>query len=151
ATGKTSEQALRQAFDLSDTALIDMGDFAGGLLKYLRRHPVPSLVIAGGFAKMTKLAQGFLDLHSGRSAVDFTWLASRLERLGADREVLARTADANTAYEVLQIVGALAPQLADEVAMAARATALGVLANAPVCVTVLVVDRQSNIIARANG
>ena len=128
-----------------------MGDFAGGLLKYLRRHPVPALVIAGGFAKMTKLAQGFLDLHSARSAVDFTWLASRLEELGADQAVLARTAGANTAYEVLEIAGILAPRLAGEIALAARATALGVLEQAPVCVSLLVIDRQSNIIARADG
>ncbi len=151
ATGKTSEQALRHAVELPDTALIDMGDFAGGLLKYLRRHPVPALVIAGGFAKMTKFAQGFLDLHSGRSTVDFTWLAARLAELGADRTVAARTSSANTANQVLEIAGALAPGLANGVAMAARATALGVLDDTPVSVTILVVDRQANIVGCANG
>jgi cobalt-precorrin-5B (C1)-methyltransferase len=62
-----------------------MGDFAGGLLKYLRAHPVPRLTIAGGFAKLTKLAQGALDLHSGRSQVDMTWLAEGPERLARMR------------------------------------------------------------------
>ena len=52
-----------------------MGDFVGGMLKYLRRHPVPRVTIAGGFGKMTKLAQGLLDLHSKRGAVDNAALA----------------------------------------------------------------------------
>jgi hypothetical protein len=45
-----------------------MGDFVGGMLKYLRAHPVPRVTIAGGVAKMTKLAQGMLDVHSKRGA-----------------------------------------------------------------------------------
>ena len=35
-----------------------MGDFVGGMLKYLRAHPVPRVTIAGGVAKMTKLRRG---------------------------------------------------------------------------------------------
>ena len=42
--------------------------------KYLRRHPVPRVTIAGGVAKMTKLAQGLLDLHSQRGSVDRVFL-----------------------------------------------------------------------------
>jgi cobalt-precorrin-5B (C1)-methyltransferase len=62
-TGSTSEDAVRRLHDLPLEAMIDMGDFVGGLLKYLRDHPVPRLTIGGGFAKMVKLAQGALDLH----------------------------------------------------------------------------------------
>ncbi len=40
ATGSTSEAAVRKFHDLSEIALIDMGDFVGGMLKYLRSHPV---------------------------------------------------------------------------------------------------------------
>ena len=60
---------------LPDIALIDMGDFVGGMLKYMRRHPVPNLSILGGFGKMVKLSQGATDLHSARSQVDFDRLA----------------------------------------------------------------------------
>ena len=74
-TGKTSEAAVKRHYGLADVALLDMGDFAGGMLKYLRRHPLPWITIAGGFAKLTKLAQGHLDLHSSRSQVDFDDLA----------------------------------------------------------------------------
>src|SRR4029077_9971928 len=64
ATGTTSERAVQRLYGLPEAALIDMGDFAGGTLKYLRRHPVPRLTLAGGFAKLAKLAPGHLALHS---------------------------------------------------------------------------------------
>ncbi len=57
ATGRTSELTVQRLYGLPDLALLDMGDFVGGTLKYLRRHPVPRVTLAGGLAKMTKLAQ----------------------------------------------------------------------------------------------
>ena len=78
ATGRASEAAVRARYGLPETALIDMGDFAGGVLKYLRRRPVARLSLAGGFAKMCKLAQGYLDLHSARGQVDTGRLADAL-------------------------------------------------------------------------
>src|SRR4029079_17702506 len=83
ATGNTSERAVQQLYELPVAALIDMGDFVGGTLKYLRRHPVPRLTLAGGFAKIAKLAQGHLDLHSSRSRVDLARLARLLAAAGA--------------------------------------------------------------------
>src|SRR5216683_6872474 len=70
ATGATSERAVQRLYRFPEHALIDMGDFVGGTLKYLRSHPVGRLTIAGGFAKLVKLAAGHLDLHSSRSRVD---------------------------------------------------------------------------------
>ena len=58
ATGSTSEAAIKAMYDLPDMALLDMGDFVGGTLKYLRQNPVPWVTIAGGFGKLTKLAAG---------------------------------------------------------------------------------------------
>ena len=60
--------AVQKLHGLPEIALIDMGDFVGGMLKYLRAHPVARVTLAGGVAKMTKLAQGMLDLHSKRGA-----------------------------------------------------------------------------------
>ena len=70
---------MKALYDLPETALLDMGDFVGGTLKYLRTHPVPRVTIAGGIAKITKLAQGMLDLHSARG----TRRAWRVGRRGA--------------------------------------------------------------------
>ena len=38
-TGSTSEKKVQSVLDLPDFAMLDMGDFAGGLLKYLRKKP----------------------------------------------------------------------------------------------------------------
>ena len=46
-----------------------------------------------GFAKMTKLAQGLLDLHSRAGAVDFAWLAALAEGREARGSVLEASCD----------------------------------------------------------
>ena len=150
-TGSTSEQAVQALYGLPEAALLDMGDFAGGLLKYLRRHPLPRLTIAGGFAKLVKLAEGHLDLHSGRSQVDHAWLAARLAELGAAPELLAKARTANSALETLTLAEAAGLPIADLIAAQARKTALGVLEGAPTAVDVAVFDRAGRLIGRAGG
>jgi cobalt-precorrin-5B (C1)-methyltransferase len=149
-TGSTSETAVQKLYDLPDAALLDMGDFAGGLLKYLRRHPLPRLTIGGGFGKLCKLAAGHLDLHSGRSQVDFDQLAEVLAELGAAPETVAETRRANTAKQVLEIAGAAGLPLAQAVADKARAQALKQLEGETV-VEVLVFERDGKLAARAAG
>lgn len=149
ATGSTSEAAAQKLYGLPDEAMIDMGDFAGGMLKYLRRRPVPKVTIAGGFAKMTKLAQGFLDLHSGRSQVDFDWLASRIETKLRDQGLAAQARACNTALEALTLAGERGPDLANCVANSAVETALAVIKDAPIEFDVMVIDRQGRIIGRS--
>lgn len=148
ATGKTSEAAVKARHGLGEEALIDMGDFAGGMLKYLRRHPVPQVTIAGGFAKMVKLAQGAMDLHSSRSRVDFARLAGWLGELGADEATIAAAARANTAAEVLELAGDL--PLGELVARRAREAALAALSGG-VEADVLVVDRGGRIVGEAGS
>jgi len=149
ATGSTSEKAAQVFHDLPDGALLDMGDFAGGLLKYLRVHPVPRLTIAGGFAKMAKLAQGALDLHSSRSQVDNEALLSLIEGAALPGPVRERILHANTALEILELALENDTDVASAVARAARMTAIATLRGAPVEVDVIVTDRQGKIIARA--
>src|SRR6266481_3493897 len=105
ATGTTSEAAVQRLLGLPEAALIDMGDFVGGTLKYLRRHPVPRLTLAGGFAKIAKLAQGHLDLHSSRSRIDPAALAGVLAGLGVDRGTVAAAAEADSAGAILDLAG----------------------------------------------
>jgi cobalt-precorrin-5B (C1)-methyltransferase len=143
-TGATSEQAAQARFGLPDHAMLDMGDFAGGMLKYLRRHPIQRVTIAGGFAKLVKLGQGALDLHSGRSQIDFADLARLADGLAPPEAVAA----CNPAQQALAIAG---PELAARVAAAARATAAAVVEGAPVAIDVLVVDRDGRAIALAEA
>jgi cobalt-precorrin-5B (C1)-methyltransferase len=137
-TGSTSEKAVTTRYALPEDAILDMGDFAGAVLKYLRRHPIPRLTIAGGFAKLSKLADGHLDLHSGRSQVDLDSLARRAG--------MPEIANANTAMEALALAGT---PLADAVAEAARQEAGKILAGAPISVDVLVIDRSGRPVGHA--
>ncbi|TWA59747.1 cobalt-precorrin-5B (C1)-methyltransferase [Azospirillum brasilense] len=145
-TGDTSEKAVVARYGLPEHALLDMGDFAGGTLKYLRRHPIPRLTLCGGFAKFGKLARGLLDLHSKRGSVDLDWLADRMAELGAAAETVAEARAANTAAQVLTIARDAGLPLADRVAALAQRTALETLDGAPVAVEVLVTDRQGIIV-----
>ncbi len=147
-TGSTSETAAQQLLGVEDTGLIDMGDFAGGVLKYLRAHPLPRLTIAGGFAKMAKLAQGALDLHSARNQVDFTRLAQIAETMGGGH-LMEDIIAANTALEVLHLCHAAGFDIAPMVAEQARSTAQSVLRDAPVEVDVLIFDRKGKVLAHA--
>ncbi|MER7670299.1 cobalt-precorrin-5B (C(1))-methyltransferase [Kitasatospora sp. NPDC096128] len=148
-TGSTSEKVAVAVHGLPEDALLDMGDFAGAVLKYLKRHPVPRLTIAGGFAKLSKLAHGHLDLHSARSQVDKGYLAELARRGGADEELAAAVAAANTGLEAVQLCRAAGVPLGDLVAEAARATALGVLRGSPVAVDVICIDRAGTVVGRA--
>lgn len=144
--GHTSEIAVRRHYDLPAEAIIDMGDFVGGLLGHLRHHPLPRVTIAGGFAKMSKLAAGALDLHSKRSQVDPTALAATLAGLGADPALVARAAAANTALEVLDLARAAGLKLGDAIARAAEAVARTALAAPEIDLDVLVFDRQGELV-----
>ncbi|MFI9359868.1 cobalt-precorrin-5B (C(1))-methyltransferase [Kitasatospora sp. NPDC053057] len=148
-TGSTSEKVAVAVHGLPEDALLDMGDFAGAVLKYLKRHPVPRLTIAGGFAKLSKLAYGHLDLHSARSQVDKGYLAELARRGGADEELAAAVAAANTGLEAVQLCRAAGVPLGDLVAEAARATARGVLLGSPVAVDVICIDRAGTVVGRA--
>jgi cobalt-precorrin-5B (C1)-methyltransferase len=148
-TGSTSERVAIERYRLPEHAVLDMGDFAGAVLKYLRRHPVPRLSIAGGIGKLCKLADGHLDLHSGRSQVDFGSLAARAAAAGAEPDLVERVRGANTALEALGHCQAAGLPLGDLIAAAARATALDVLRGAPVAVDVLVIDRAGSVVGTA--
>jgi cobalt-precorrin-5B (C1)-methyltransferase len=148
ATGSTSEAAAQAIYGFPEIAMLDMGDFAGGLLKYLRAHPVPKLTIAGGFAKMTKLAQGALDLHSGRCQVDMDFLLQTAHAAGLSDDLDDRILSANTAQEVLNLTLQNGIALAPSIAATARETALATLRSAGVAVEVIVIDRKGEILAR---
>ena len=150
ATGATSERAVQRLYDLPDHALIDMGDFVGGTLKYLRTHPVERLTIAGGFAKLAKLAAGHLDLHSAKSRVDTAALGEMLAALGADQPAVEAARAAAGAAEILAAAGAWQEPLARLVAARGREVALATLSG-KTGVEVAVVDRGGGFLARVGG
>ena len=135
ATGSVSEKAAQALYGLPEPALIDMGDFAGATLKYLRRHPAPRLTLAGGIGKLSKLAAGRLDLHSRAGEVDLEFLAT----------LAPEAAGAGSAAEALL----QAPALGPAVARRARETALAVAPH--VAIDVVIFDRSGGLVARAGS
>src|SRR5262249_40368190 len=114
------------------------------------RHPIPRLTIAGGFAKLVKLAHGHLDLHSSRSRVDPAWLAEVLRGLGADPAICAPAGEAGGAAEGLPLAGATQGALCECVAVRARRVALAALAG-ETSVEVAIVGRDGGFLARVGG
>jgi cobalt-precorrin-5B (C1)-methyltransferase len=147
-TGSTSERTVQALYHLPDMALLDMGDFAGGTLKYLKRKPVPRVTLAGGFAKLAKLSQGHLDLHSSRSAVDIADLAAELDRIEPAAGAAAR--HAVSAGEVLAVAGRHRAALAARIARRARDQALAA-AGGRLALEAIVVDRAGDVLAHAPG
>ncbi len=145
ATGRTSEAAVKALYGLPDSALIDMGDFVGGMLKYLAAHPVPRVTIAGGVAKITKLAQGLLDLHSGRGSVDLATLAGIAREAGGSEALCKRIRSANTTAEAFALAKEDGVSIGDAVAERAWVTAAEVLGGTATQLEVLIFDREGNL------
>jgi len=148
-TGATTEAAVMARTGLPETAFIDMGDFVGATLKYLRRHPIKRLTLGGGFGKFCKLAQGHLDLHSGRSELDIANLGNIALRLGADQSLASSIGGANTAMEALAIARRAGIDLGGAVARGAKEVAKREV-DGKVDLEVLVYDRDGNIAGEAS-
>ena len=144
-TGSQSERLAQAYYGLPDWVMLDMGDFVGGLLKYLRRHPLPFLTVAGGFGKISKLAGGEMDLHSARSQVDFASLGEITLLMTENRDRAKAVRGAHTAMQALEIGG---DKLAQGVAQRAAEVIESTLGDANIAVEVMIFDRSGNMVAR---
>ncbi len=147
-TGATSERAVQALHGLPEVALIEMGDFAGGMLKYLRDHPLPRVTVAGGVAKLAKLGQGRLDLHSSRGRIDLPALADVAVAAGGDAALSACIVAANTAAEAFAAAAEAGVALGDAVAARAWTVAAGVLDNSETELELLLFDRDGALQGR---
>jgi cobalt-precorrin-5B (C1)-methyltransferase len=148
-TGNQSEDAMRAHYGLPDIALVEMGDFAGAVLKHLRRAPVGKLSLCGGFGKMSKLASGHMDLHSRHSSIDLPQLAVWAADAGADQALQDAIRAANTSQEALALARAQGIALGDIVCTRARDVALGVVPQG-IVVEAFAIDRQGRIVGAAS-
>jgi cobalt-precorrin-5B (C1)-methyltransferase len=145
ATGNASENAARDFHKLHEVQLIDMGDFAGGMLKYVRDHPVPRVTIAGGVAKMTKLAQGMLDLHSKRGAADLEALAAVALQASASEALAEKIRGANTVAEAFSEATADGVPIGQAIADGAWRTAAAVLKDPGIELEILIFNREGEL------
>ncbi len=147
-TGSSSENAIKKMYSLPDMALIEMGDFVGAVFKYLKKMPVKKLSICAGFGKLSKLANGHLDLHSGASSIDFNHLAELAKQAHGRDELIEKIKLCNTSIEALKYCQAENVYLAEMVCEKALAIARKIVPN-EVELEIWAVDRQGNIVANA--
>mgnify|MGYP002651224417 CR=1 FL=1 len=146
--GETGYLAKRGSNRLPEIALIEMGDFAGAVLKHLRRAPVEKLSLCGGFGKISKLAGGHLDLHSRHSSIDLPQLAGWAAALGASTALQDSMRAANTSQQALAQAHAEGVALGDAVCAHALRFARGIVPT-EVALEVFAIDRQGNLVGQA--
>jgi cobalt-precorrin-5B (C1)-methyltransferase len=93
--------------------------------------------------KMTKLAQGLLDLHSKRGTVDLDFLAGV-----AGDEIAGAIRLANSAKHAFEIAAASGVDLGEGVIEAAWRTAAKALRGAPCELEIVIFDRDGGLLAR---
>ena len=147
-TGNSSEAAIKDHYQLSDMALIEMGDFAGAVLKHLKKAPIEKLSICGGFGKITKLANGHLNLNSRESAIDFEHMAELAKQQGADQQLQRKILSANTSIEVLSLCEKHNIDLAQSVCEQALIKAKSIVPDT-VEVEVWAINRQGQFVGSA--
>jgi cobalt-precorrin-5B (C1)-methyltransferase len=150
ATGNASEAFISEYYALDDMQLIEMGDFAGAVLKHLKKSPVKRLTICGGFGKISKLADGHMDLHSDRSSINLSKLADIANNLGADSGLVMAIKACNTSLEALGLCQQQNIDLASAVCQNALAFAQQTVPNT-VQLEVFAVDRQGKLLGSALG
>jgi len=147
-TGNISEKAIQEHYQLEQSALIEMGDFAGAVLKHLKKVPIAKLSICGGLGKMSKLANQQMDLHSRSSSIDFQHLADSAAALGANEALLTNILHANTSIEVLKLCQQEGIDIAKSLCEQALAFAESIV-PASIEVEVWAIDRQGQFVAHA--
>ncbi len=149
ATGTTSESVSQQLYNAPTQAMIDMGDFIGATIKYAKTtygktDKIRRITIAGGFAKMVKLAQGHLDVHSARSTVDFAVLADWIAAAGASDMDIQTVKTAPTALFVWQHVHSV--DVAHIVAQHASQVLQNMLKNTRITSDICIVSRDAKVL-----
>ena len=141
-TGSVSEKKAMSEYALNEMAYIEMGDFVGAVLTYVRRHPVARLSLVGGFGKFCKLAAGHMDLHSRKSAIDMAWLAG----LAGDQTLETCT----TSLALLGRVPGLGNRIT-ELALAVVAQRLARDDVPDIELDLVAVDRAGRIVGQSHG
>ena len=126
--------------------MIDMGDFVGGMLKYLKKNTVPRVTIAGGFAKLLKLSQGEMDLHSSRSQVNLEKLRSEIKKLDPNNSDHVELRKISTLTNVCLYLVQKNMSLRN-VAVAAQDVVVKYLKDS-VSIDIMIVDRTGDILAK---
>ncbi len=149
-TGSTSEQYIQKFLSLPDMALVEMGDFAGAVLKYLRKVPMKKLSLCGGFGKISKMAAGHTSLHSQHSSIDFAFLAKVAAEVGADAALCDKILHCNTSLEALKYCNNEKLPFANRISDLAKQTAVAAVKN-QVEIDVYCIDKMGECVGTSES
>ncbi len=147
-TGSTSERYVQERLALPGMAVIEMGDFAGAVLKHLRRVPMQRLSLCGGFGKLTKMAAGHTTLHSQHVSIDFVFLSRLAEELGASAVLSNAIRECTTTLQALKLCSDEELDLAGRVCTLARETAL-LACQHTVAIDVYAIDKAGRCVGES--
>ena len=118
----TGDWGLGTGKGLQEEAFVMMGDHVAYALQACARRGVRTVVLAGQFAKLLKVACGHGQTHVAASSLELESLVRWVESEMQDQELASIVREANTARQVLEESGNAAP-LAALVGRRARDTA----------------------------
>ncbi|HEY5673990.1 MAG TPA: cobalt-precorrin-5B (C(1))-methyltransferase [Malonomonas sp.] len=108
-TGRTSELAARQYFNLPEECFVMMGDHIGYTLQACHRKGIPAVALAAQFAKLLKIACGHPQTHVRHSQLDLGPLLKWAIEIGLDAAERQKLELANTARQVFETCGVDSP------------------------------------------
>ncbi len=104
-TGGRSEKAAMKMYpELPEEAFVQTGNFIGFALKHAKRAGVLKVTLVGMMGKLSKVAQGEMNVHSRSVAVDCDFLAQVAEKAGAVPMLIEEVRKANNATHAGQLI-----------------------------------------------
>jgi len=148
-TGSSSERAIQTLYSMNDMARIEMGDYVGAVLKHTKKVQFAKISFIGGFGKLSKLANGHINLHSQKSNIDFKQFAEIAAELGASTELQTKIRAANTSAEVLSLCTEQGIGIATQICTLALQQIQSRMASVPQ-LECIAIDKSGNIVANVS-
>ena len=146
--GRSETFAMKILPHLLETCFIQVGDYIGIGIRNAARQNIKTLHIVGMMGKLSKMADGKMMTHASKSEVNMPFLAQLAAKLGAERSVVAKIREANTARHVYEIameaqISGLPDAICEEVvAVCCR------FARHPIAICVTMVDFSGGVIGK---
>ena len=103
-TGGRSEDFARKIFDLPDHSFVQFGDFSGYTISQCAKIGMNEAHVCGFIGKFAKMATGVKQTHVKGSKVDMNFLSELAKQCNADKDIIEKIKNANTARNVQEII-----------------------------------------------
>ena len=103
-TGGRSEDFARKIFDLPDHSFVQFGDFSGYTISQCAKKGMNESHVCGFIGKFAKMATGVKQTHVKGSKVDMNFLSELAKQCNADKDIIEKIKNANTARNVQEII-----------------------------------------------